>query len=496
MAVLFTIAPCGARLPPRKLTVLVSPRRRAASGAQDHVVGVDAVRLAQALAQPPPALGALPPFERRAQRLAGGGARGEVEQTELAQMQHHLRHAAGQEDAHRRMRAVGQGVHDARDAGVARPSTRPGVGDGQAGGVGDGGQVQQEVRRSAARPRTRPWRCGARLRSPRRARPGPGPSGGCTARAERRAPSRQMGWPEGASAVWASARPSASATTCAVAAVPRNWQPPPGEAQARQPISAACCERDAAVREARADRLRLARVLAVARGQRHAAGHDHRGQVAARGERHGHGGQALVAGGHAQHAPAAWAGSARAAAARWRRRCDRRRLSSMPLVPCVRPSQGSVQKAAKGMAAQRAELLRRRLDEEADLPVAGVIAEGQRRAVRVAHAAERAQDQHLGPAQLRGRPAHAHVLRPAEDVAARPVDADRRASGAGCPRARAARRSRDSSASSPESRTLSSVGPSSFMAPRRARRGCAARRSPGRRWSPRRPPRGPRPSAG
>ena len=33
--------------------------------------------------------------------------------------------------------------------------------------------------------------------------------------------------------------PRASPTTCAVAAVPRNWQPPPGEAQARQPTSAA-----------------------------------------------------------------------------------------------------------------------------------------------------------------------------------------------------------------------------------------------------------------
>ena len=46
-------------------------------------------------------------------------------------------------------------------------------------------------------------------------------------------------------------------------------------------------------------------------------------------------------------------------------------------------------------AAERADLLRRRLHEEADLPVPGVIAEGERRAVRVAHAAERAQDEHL-----------------------------------------------------------------------------------------------------
>ena len=58
-------------------------------------------------------------------------------------------------------------------------------------------------------------------------------------RAERRAMSSHTGWPEGASAECGSDSPSASPTTCDVAAVPRNWQPPPGEAQARQPSSAA-----------------------------------------------------------------------------------------------------------------------------------------------------------------------------------------------------------------------------------------------------------------
>ena len=59
------------------------------------------------------------------------------------------------------------------------------------------------------------------------------------ARLERRAASSQMGCPEGASAVCGNDSPRASPTTCEVAAVPRNWQPPPGEAQARQPTSAA-----------------------------------------------------------------------------------------------------------------------------------------------------------------------------------------------------------------------------------------------------------------
>ena len=59
--------------------------------------------------------------------------------------------------------------------------------------------------------------------------------------AVRRATSSQIGWPEGASAACSTVSPSPSATTCALAAVPKNWQPPPGEAHARQPSSAASC---------------------------------------------------------------------------------------------------------------------------------------------------------------------------------------------------------------------------------------------------------------
>ena len=67
----------------------------------------------------------------------------------------------------------------------------------------------------------------------------PRASSASAARAERRAISSQMGCPEGASAECGSDMPSASPTTCEVAAVPRNWQPPPGVAQARQRFSAA-----------------------------------------------------------------------------------------------------------------------------------------------------------------------------------------------------------------------------------------------------------------
>ena len=60
-----------------------------------------------------------------------------------------------------------------------------------------------------------------------------------SALALRRAMSSQMGCAEGASAEWGNARPSASPTTCAVAAVPRKWQPPPPDAQVWQPAKAA-----------------------------------------------------------------------------------------------------------------------------------------------------------------------------------------------------------------------------------------------------------------
>ena len=66
------------------------------------------------------------------------------------------------------------------------------------------------------------------------------------ARAERFAVSSQIGCPEGASAECGNDNPRASPTTCEVAAVPRNWHPPPGLAHARHPTSAAysnviCC---------------------------------------------------------------------------------------------------------------------------------------------------------------------------------------------------------------------------------------------------------------
>ena len=67
----------------------------------------------------------------------------------------------------------------------------------------------------------------------------------------------------------------------------------------------------------------------------------------------------------------------------------------MPVVPCVRPSQGSVQYAGEGDGAERFEFLGRGVHEQADFPVAGVIAQRDGRAVGGANAAVGAEDQEL-----------------------------------------------------------------------------------------------------
>ena len=81
----------------------------------------------------------------------------------------------------------------------------------------------------------------------------------------------RSGVPMAPSAEWPSDRPSASPTTCDVAAVPRNWQPPPGDAQARQPELGSLLQRDLAVHEPDADRLHAAGVVALVGQQRDAA---------------------------------------------------------------------------------------------------------------------------------------------------------------------------------------------------------------------------------
>ena len=202
--------------------------------------------------------------------------------------------------------------------------------------------------------------------------------------------SSQIGWPDGASAEWPATCPSASPTTCDVAAVPRNWQPPPGDAQARQPSSAACFERDLAVREARADRLDRAGVLALARRQRHAAGHEHARQIAARRPAPSSSPAAPCRRSRRRARRAASAAIESAGGRPSPRRCDTAGCRTSPACPACGRRTDRCTTPANGIAPARLELPRRRLHQQPDLPVAGVIAERDRRAVGGADAAVRA----------------------------------------------------------------------------------------------------------
>ena len=300
-------------------------------------------------------------------------------------MEHDLGDAAGQEGPDGRvvMRAVGQDAHEPGDPAVDLVP----VVDGRAGagrrrrrwpGRAAAGSSSRRTRRG------RSWRCGSpasvrmsRVASPARpGPPGPGPiAGPCRARSA---------GPEGRGPRAAGSCPSASATTWAVAAVPRNWQPPPGLAQARQPSSAASCSVSSPCDVAGADRLDLAGVLAVARRERHAAGHEHARQVlrSRQGEHHGRAGPCRRS--RRRAPPSASAASGSAGGRRSPRRCGRAGCPSSPACPASGRRTGRRPSPRTATTPSARQLLGRLLDQQADLPVAGVVAQGDRRPVRAA----------------------------------------------------------------------------------------------------------------
>ena len=139
-------------------------------------------------------------------------------------------------------------------------------------------------------------------------------------------------------------------------------------------------DRDEAVREARANRLDLAGVLAVDRRQRDAAGDDDAGQMAAAGQRQHRGGQPLVAGRDADHA-----GAPRQRSNQTPHR-DRRVVA---IRQAVEHPGGALRPAVARIAAVRgerhdarlAQRLGRRPDQQADLPVPGVESQRDRPSV-------------------------------------------------------------------------------------------------------------------
>ena len=177
-------------------------------------------------------------------------------------------------------------------------------------------------------------------------------------------------------------------------------------------------QRDLVAGEPRSERLHLGRVLGLLGEQRDATRHEHRGQVRHARQRHEHRRQALVAGGDAQHP-----------AARGQRTDEAAQHDGgvVAVGEAVQHAGRAVGAAVARVAdipgerngAGRGEFPRGLLHQQADLPVAGMVAEGDGRAVGCADAALGAEDEELPAEHRRGRPAHAGVLGPAEEVAAR-----------------------------------------------------------------------------
>ena len=176
-------------------------------------------------------------------------------------------------------------------------------------------------------------------------------------------------------------------------------------------------EGDFTLGEAGGEGLDLGGVLAFLGAERGAAGHEDAGQVFRAGQGHHHRGQALVAGGDADDSAA---GGQRAnepaeedrgvvavgQAVEHRGRAVRAAVAGIAHI------------AGEGRGAVRRQRAGGLLHEQADFPVPGVVAQRDRRAVGGADAALRAEDEEFLAAQLFWVPAHAGVLRQAEDVAA------------------------------------------------------------------------------
>ena len=214
--------------------------------------------------------------------------------------------------------------------------------------------------------------------------------------------------------------PSASATTCEVAAVPRNWQPPPGTGAGPAAQLGGLGQGELAVGIAGADRLDLAGVFAVARGQGDTAGDQNAGQVLRAGQGHHHGGQPLVAGGDPEDSLAARQRPNQAPENDGRVIAIRQAVHH-PGGPLGTAVAGVGNHAGKRDDVEPPQLLGGFFDQEADLPVAGVIAQSDRLAIGPAQAPLSAQNQVWVARDLGCGPAHARVLGQAEEIAGGPV---------------------------------------------------------------------------
>ena len=169
-----------------------------------------------------------------------------------------------------------------------------------------------------------------------------------------------------------------------------------------------------------AEGLHRSRVFAGLRRQRDPAGNEHAGEVAQARQRHHHRGQALVAGGDAQHTGANGQRS---------RQPPQHDCGVVPIRQAVKHARRALRPPVAGVRAetregdgfQPAKFLGGRLHEQADFPMAGVVAQSDGFAIRRPQPALGAQNEKLLARNLGGSPAHAGVLCQPKQITARAV---------------------------------------------------------------------------
>ena len=363
-------------------------------GGHDDVVGVHAVTIEEDFAETRSPFALLPGVEILAEREAGRGERGAVEQAERAEVEHDLGHAAGEEgaDGGVKARAVWEDIDEARGALVHGDP----VGDRRArepGGMGDGGDVEEEIRGAAeccvdghriadgggredvARGDAARLQCGERAG---------GAGGDFTPDGLAAGRERGVGKRE-AESFGDDLRGGGGAEKLAAAA---------GRGARAAAEVGGLFEGDEAAGESRADGLDRAGVLAIGGRERDAAGDEDAREIVHGGEGHHHGGESLVAGGDAEDAGAA------------RERADEAAEDEGGVVAIrqrVEHAGGALRAAVARVGAgggewdgaERFQLARGGLDEQADFPMAGVIAQRDGGAIRRAEAALRGEDEEL-----------------------------------------------------------------------------------------------------
>ena len=235
--------------------------------------------------------------------------------------------------------------------------------------------------------------------------------------------SSQIGWPEGASAACGRRQPERFADDLRRRGGAEELTAAAGRGAGAAAELRGLFERELAVREARADRLHRAGVFAVGRRQRDAAGHERR-----TGRSRLPASAIIIAGRPLSHV-ATPITPRRVGSERIRRPQDDRGVVAVrqAVEHARRALRSSVARigavAGKRDARRRAQLLRPPRSQQSDFPVARCDSRGRAGVPsRRADAAVRARGSGTsGRRSSAGLPAHADVLRPAEEVAARPM---------------------------------------------------------------------------